>query len=93
VLVSTWGIGTIACQIYYPTWGAIGMSLAERMLYMKDEPKVNWCTIRESENQDGYSYLDIECRMSDGQKIAALQINKDFPELAVKIRDFLNQRT
>lgn len=50
-----------------------------------DEPKVIHATIR-----DGGDELHIECRMSDGQKGAFVQVDKEFPELADEICAFLN---
>ena len=63
------------------------------------EPKVKSCTVRgaitisadslppDSEDFDEYH---IECRFDDGQKLAAVSVEGQFPELADRIAAFLN---
>lgn len=58
----------------------------------KEEPKVILATVRDSGNEE-FPMLDIECRFSDGQKLAAIQVYGDFPELAESIRKFLCQNS
>ena len=55
---------------------------------MPTEPKIIYATVR-----DGDDVWDLECRFSDGQKYAAVQIDKPFEDLAHKICDFLNKTT
>ncbi len=55
------------------------------------EPKVIFATVRDSEDDQGFSVLDIECRFSDGQKFAAVQVDCGFPELALRISEFLSK--
>lgn len=49
------------------------------------EPKVVYATVR-----DGCEEWHIECRMSDGQKGAFIQVDKEFPELANFVCALLN---
>jgi hypothetical protein len=58
----------------------------------KKEPKVVYATVRDS-GDEVFPMLDIECRFSDGQKFAAIQVDGDFPELAESIRKFLCQNS
>lgn len=55
----------------------------------KSEPTVVSATVRESGNE--YEF-DIECRFSDGQKFAAIQVDGEFIELAHRIANFLSTR-
>ena len=48
------------------------------------EPKVVKATVR-----DGGETWHIECRFSDGQKYAAVEVDKPFEELADSIARFL----
>ena len=48
------------------------------------EPTVTYATIR-----DGDDELHIECRFSDGQKFAAITVDKDFPGLAQTVANAL----
>ena len=57
---------------------------------MSIEPKVIFASVRGSEDDHGDPVFDIECRFSDGQKFAAVQVDGDFPELARRIADFLS---
>lgn len=41
--------------------------------------------------RDAIDEIHLECRFSDGQKFAAVTIDKDFPELANKIEGFLRE--
>lgn len=54
------------------------------------EPQVLFAGVRDSEDEHGFPVLDIECRFSDGQKFAAVQVDGDFPELAMRIAKFLS---
>lgn len=51
------------------------------------EPEIAYVTIRVSDSDD---WLDIECRMTDGQKGTFIQVDKAFPMLALRIFNFLN---
>ncbi len=51
------------------------------------EPHVIECGVRETEED-----WHIECRFSDGQKMAAVIVDKEFPELAQAIASYLNSR-
>lgn len=55
----------------------------------KTEPRVIFAGVRDSEDDKGFPCFDIECRFSDGQKFAAVQVDGDFPELAQRIAEFL----
>lgn len=57
------------------------------------EPTIIYTTVRssyndESELTDGDFHL--ECRFSDGQKFGAVQVDREFPNLAHRISDLLN---
>jgi hypothetical protein len=54
------------------------------------EPQVIFSGVRDSEDDNGFPVFDIECRFSDGQKFAAIQVDGDFPELAFRIAELLN---
>jgi len=54
------------------------------------EPRVVSAGVRDSLDDNGFPVLDIECRFSDGQKFAAVQVSADFPSLASGVADFLN---
>jgi len=58
------------------------------------EPKVIYATVRDTTAMGGHGHpifpMDIECRFSDGQKFAAIQVDEDFPELALQIANYLN---
>ena len=59
-----------------------------------DEPRVIFAGVRDGEDGQGLPVLDIECRFSDGQKFAAIQVDSRFPALANSIAKFLqNQPT
>ncbi len=58
---------------------------------MSKEPKITYATVRESQEDDGSISWDIECRFEDGQKFAAIQVDGDFPELALKLAEFLTK--
>lgn len=61
---------------------------------MSNEPTVIHCTMRDSyEEHDGVEYpvIDIECRLSDGQKLTPIIVASDFPNLARLIYEFLNK--
>jgi len=49
------------------------------------EPKILFTTVR-----DGDDEWHIECRFSDGQKFAAVKVDKEFEGLADRISRFLN---
>ncbi len=53
---------------------------------MGDEPRVVEATVR-----DGDDEWHIECRFSDGQKIAAVTVDREFERLAHQISDGLNK--
>ena len=57
---------------------------------VKQEPTVKFATIRPAVDAHGLDELDIECRMSDGQKGGFIVVDADFPELAQQITNFLN---
>ncbi|OGR25913.1 MAG: hypothetical protein A2139_14220 [Desulfobacca sp. RBG_16_60_12] len=57
------------------------------------EPQVLFARVRDSELQQGFPVFDIECRFSDGQKFAAVQVDGQFPELATRIAEFLSSLT
>ena len=46
------------------------------------EPYVTHATVRESWSESDHPCWDIECRFSDGQKFAAIQVDYNFEELA-----------
>jgi len=50
------------------------------------EPTVKYATVR-----DGDDEWHVECRFSDGQKYAAVTVDKPFEKLAHKIATFLNE--
>lgn len=52
---------------------------------MTEEAKVTHATVRTSEDGRGIESYDIECRFSDGQKFAAIQVDGEFPKLAQRI--------
>lgn len=54
-------------------------------LIMTEEAKVTHATVRISEDGRGTESYDIECRFSDGQKFAAIQVDGEFPKLAQRI--------
>lgn len=54
------------------------------------ESQVLFAGVRDSKDDNGFPVLDIECRFSDGQKFAAVQVDGRFPELAMRIAEFLN---
>lgn len=54
------------------------------------EPQVIFAGVRDSEDDQGFPIFDIECRFSDGQKFAAVQVDGNFPELARRIAEFLS---
>lgn len=54
------------------------------------EPTVKFCTQRVAEDEHGVEEIHLECRFSDGQKLAAVIVSSDFPELANRIELFLN---
>lgn len=51
------------------------------------EPRVNFATVR-----DGDDELHIECRFWDGQKIAAIVVDREFPQLAQDIANYLSRK-
>lgn len=55
-------------------------------------PDVAYCGVRGAEEADGTEMLHLECRFSDGQKYAAIQLYDDEigNVLAHKVADFLN---
>jgi hypothetical protein len=53
---------------------------------MATEPKLNFCTLREAEDE-----IHIECRFLDGQKLAAVIVDGEFPILARWIVNALNR--
>jgi len=53
------------------------------------EPNIAYCHIRHGGDDD----FEIECRFSDGQKLAAITVDGDFPNLAGRICAFLNGST
>jgi len=55
------------------------------------EPKILMCTLRDAITPNDLEEIHIECRFEDGQKLAAVVINSDFPILAETIKKFLNQ--
>lgn len=64
------------------------------------EPRVVYATVREAEifvrNSTGWggdveNEWHIECRFSDGQKLAAIKVAYEFEHLADKIASFLNK--
>ena len=50
-------------------------------------PTVIYATVR-----DGDDVWDIECRCSDGQKYAVIEVDKPFESLAHEIAEWLNER-
>lgn len=52
---------------------------------MTEEARVTYATVRTSEDGRGIESYDIECRFSDGQKFAAIQVDGEFPKLAQRI--------
>lgn len=52
---------------------------------MSDEPKLRSCGVR-----DGGDFWHLECRFEDGQKFAAVQVDKAHEKLADEIAAFLN---
>lgn len=54
------------------------------------EPQVLFAGVRDSEDEQGFPVFDIECRFSDGQKFAPVQVDGRFPELAMRIAEFLS---
>ncbi len=54
------------------------------------EATVNYCTLRDAIDSNDLEEIHIECRMSDGCKGAIVIVDADYPELAKKIADFLN---
>jgi hypothetical protein len=51
------------------------------------EPKLLFCGVR-----DGGDFWHLECRFDDGQKFAAIQVDKDHEKLADEIAAYLNTR-
>jgi len=51
------------------------------------EPKLLFCGVR-----DGGDFWHLECRFADGQKFAAVQVDKDHEKLADEIAAYLNTR-
>ena len=51
----------------------------------KTELFPDFCTIRDADDE-----IHLECRFPDGQKVAAVIVSIDFPELAEKIANFIN---
>lgn len=60
------------------------------------EPKVIYATVRDGHKMGGHGHPvfphDIECRFSDGQKFAAIEVDEQFPQLAKDIAEWLNSR-
>lgn len=56
----------------------------------RPEPYVTYATVRESEDDTGYPCWDIECRFSDGQKYAAIEVAFEFEKLADFICGVIN---
>ena len=54
------------------------------------EPQLIFAGVRDSEDEQGFPVLEIECRFNDGQKFAAVQVDGKFPELAMRIVKLLN---
>ena len=54
---------------------------------MSKEPQITHCTVR-----DGGDFWHLECRFDDGQKFAAVQVDKDHEQLADDIARYLNDR-
>lgn len=52
-----------------------------------NEPTLLFCTVR-----DGVDEWHIECRFSDGQKFAAITVDREFQQLADLVASLLNQR-
>lgn len=52
---------------------------------MSDEPKILFCGVR-----DGGDFWHLECRFDDGQKFAAVQVDKAHERLADEIAAYLN---
>lgn len=69
---------------------AIRRRAKEEGVERMDESKVVLATVRDSFDDDDSPVLDIECRFDDGQKFAAVQVDADFPELAMAIARFLS---
>ncbi len=59
------------------------------LMRSRGEPEITYCHIRCGGDDD----FDIECRFSDGQKLAAITVDGDFPNLAGRICAFLNAST
>ena len=57
------------------------------------EPQLIFAGVRDSEDEQGFQVLEIECRFNDGQKFAAVQVDGSFPELARRIAELLNSST
>lgn len=62
----------------------------DRLLTYDSEPTIIDATVREGIDDLGDSEWHIECRFSDGQKFAPIIVDGEFPELADRIRDFIN---
>jgi hypothetical protein len=52
----------------------------------KSEPLITHATVRVSDSEE---WIDIECRMEDGQKGAFIQVDASFPQLAMAIAHYL----
>jgi hypothetical protein len=52
----------------------------------KAEPLITHATVRVSDSEE---WIDIECRMEDGQKGAFIQVDASFPQLAMAIAHYL----
>lgn len=55
----------------------------------REEPTVVWATVRDGLDAGGFPVLDIECRFTDGQKYAAIQVDAALPGLAQAIATWL----
>jgi hypothetical protein len=55
-----------------------------------DEPSVVYAGVRSAVGENDAQEWHVECRMSDGQKLAAIVVDGDFPELACRIARMLN---
>lgn len=51
------------------------------------EPRVNFATVRDCEDE-----LHVECRFWDGQKFAAVTVDRNFPQLAQDIATYLSRK-
>lgn len=53
----------------------------------RDEPTLTHCAVREGDGE-----WHIECRFSDGQKLAAIRVDGEFPALADRVAGLLNAK-